>query len=362
MAAASAANAKPLEAGPDVARQEPRVRLVGLVDGRVEAEGHDAGDDDDERQDHLEAARERQPALSLLQRLARQRPLDDVLVAAPVEQVGHPHAAQEHAEARQQLVGVLARARVVGVDQLARAQDHVEAVRQVLHQLDEARQHAAAGPVGRAVGVERQHGREQSAADEHDHLHHVGPGDGLQAAVDRVDGREDGQPGDPPEQRHAHDALQRESAEVEDRRQVDEHVDQEPEHGQERPHAAVVALLQELRHRKDAFFEVDREEEVGDHQERHRRHPLVAGDGQAQAEARAGHSDKLLGRDVRRDQRGADGPPRERLAGQEVVLGVLDVALLLARDPEADADDEGCVGGENDVVDRGEVHAGGVRG
>ena len=128
----------------------------------------------------------------------------------------------------------------------------------------------------------------------------------------------------------AHDAFERERAEVEDRREVDEDVDDQPEDGEQRPHAAVEPLLQELRHREDALFEVDREEEVGDHQERDGRHPLVARDRQPEAEARPRHPDKLLGRDVGRDQRGADRPPRKRLAGEEVVLGVLDVPVFLS--------------------------------
>jgi hypothetical protein len=77
-------------------------------------------------------------------------------------------------------------------------------------------------------------------------------------------------------------------------------------------------------------LQVDRHEEHGhDHQGRGR-HQFIHGNGHADAVAGTAHADELLGRDVRRDQRCADGPPRERAFGQEVVVRCLAGTGLLA--------------------------------
>src|SRR5690606_28393269 len=125
--------------------------------------------------------------------------------------------------------------------------------------------------------------------------------------------------------------------------EVHEDVDQDPENGQQRPHAAVVPLLQELRHSKDPLLQIDGQKEPGYDEECNGRHPLIAGYRQAETETRAGHSDELLGGNVGSDEGRTNSPPGKRLTRQEVILSVFPVSLLLARYPEADADDDGAV-------------------
>ena len=60
---------------------------------RVEqVEGHDAGEDDDERDDELQGGGEHDAFLALGERFRAERPLGDVLVEAPVEEVRDPQA------------------------------------------------------------------------------------------------------------------------------------------------------------------------------------------------------------------------------------------------------------------------------
>ena len=74
----------------------------------------------------------------------------------------------------------------------------------------------------------------------------------------------------------------------------------------------------------------------------------------ADLESGAGHADELLGGNVGRDEGGAHRPPGERLAGEEVILGVFLVALLVAGHPEADPEDEDGIADEDGVVERRE--------
>ncbi len=82
-----------------------------------------------------------------------------------------------------------------------------------------------------------------------------------------------------------------------------------------------------------------------------RRDPFVTRDRDPHIKAFAGHADELLGGDVRRDQRGADGPPGERPFGKEEVGGGSFGALLALVNPNPVRGDQNEVGEEDDVVD-----------
>ena len=115
-------------------------------------------------------------------------------------------------------------------------------------------------------------------------------------------------------------------------------------------------MLEELRHRVDAVAEEDRQEIFADDQQGQRRHPFVGGDGEADRIARARHADDLLGRDIGRDQRGADRPPGQILRRQEIIRRVLGLAAFLARNPLGEAEDEDRVGDHHNHVDRRQAH------
>ena len=175
-----------------------------------------------------------------------------------------------------------------------------------------------------------------------EHLDYIGEADNFHAAQRDDDGGR-GQRVHAEREVKARYAAHGNGAQVQDRGQVHDHVQRQPENGHDHGHRAVVALVQELRHREDFILQVHRDEERGHDDERDGSHPLVGRDGQADFEARAGHAHELLGRDVAGNQRGADGPPRERALGQEVVFGVAFNGAVVARlaviNPDAAAGD-----------------------
>ena len=60
--------------------------------------------------------------------------------------------------------------------------------------------------------------------------------------------------------------------------------------------------------------------------------------------ARAGQPDEVLGADVRSEDRGADDPPAEVTAGEEIVLGG---GLVLPDDAPRDPPEQAEVGGDS---------------
>ena len=74
--------------------EHPRIRIV-------EAESHNPRQDDQERHQQLQETREHNPHLAVPDVTGGQSALGDELVAAPVEDVGQPHAAEEHTHPRQ---------------------------------------------------------------------------------------------------------------------------------------------------------------------------------------------------------------------------------------------------------------------
>src|SRR6185295_11445364 len=152
------------------------------------------------------------------------------------------------------------------------------------------------------------------------------------------------------------DGMYSGSAEPQDRSQIYEHVNAEPEDRHYGTHAWAVTLLQKLRHCVDAILQEDRYEILADYDERQCRHPFVGSDAESDHVARPGHADDLLGRNVRGDERGADRPPGQRTAGEEVVLRVLLMRAFLARDPLREHEDGNGVDRNDGNVERSERH------
>ena len=204
------------------------------------------------------------------------------------------------------------------------------AVGEVLTRREVGVEVAEAGPYAVAAthGLQGEPSRDETAAHKEDDLHDVRPGHGGQTAVDAVDTSDDEQQQDDD---HAHgdggsadgDAhalqaqylLDGQGTQPGYGRQVDEHIEEQPEDGEGEAYTVVVAFTQELRDGEDLALQHRRQQELADDDERHGSHELVGGGGDAIGIAGAAHADELLGTDVGRDERGAHGPPCQRIAG-----------------------------------------------
>ena len=179
-------------------------------------------------------------------------------------------------------------------------------------------------------------------------LDQVGPDDRLQAPVDRVaTGQKADQP-DAQERVDPEDGLEREGSRIEHRRQRHEDVRRHDEARHQGAGADIVAEFQVLGDRVDARLQEAGQEEESDQHEGDGGHPFVAGDGEAEVVSLARHADEVLGRDVGRDQRETDQPPRQVAPGQEVVACVVLSAGGVQRDAhheEQEADEGGDVEG-----------------
>ena len=213
-----------------------------------------------------------------------------------------------------------------------------------------------------AEEVEAVEGERRRADDQHDHLHRVVVGDRAHPAERGVEpGQHDHQHRADPE------GVEVERAEVERelRQQRPEHhaaredADGDLGHDErddrdDRQHVArllVEAPLQELRHREDLRAHVERHE----HPRQHQQAPgvqLVVRERDTVGRAGSGEADDVLGADVRREDRGADHPPAEVAAGEEVVVGRL---LLVVDHPPGDAAEDAEVDGDHRPVDAGDV-------
>src|SRR3546814_19127679 len=70
----------------------------------------------------------------------------------------------------------------------------------------------------------------------------------------------------------------RDRAQPEDRREVDEDIERQPEHRHHGADRRPEPLFQELRHGVDFIFQEDRQEQFADDKQRQRRHPLIESD------------------------------------------------------------------------------------
>ena len=307
--------------------------LVGDLLG-VELKGHDPGKDDNEGHEQLQRGGQHHALLPFGDALGSQGPLGDELVQAPIEELRNPQAADEHGHPGH--LGVAERL------------DGGELVPGVLEEVGNAvGDLIVPGQIGataleRAQRLESQEGGQDAAGDQSQAVEQVGPDDGLQSAPDRVE------PGDDPDQpdgqdhepvlaqhalhvevglrldvvldRLAEDCLQTDCPGVQHGR--DNHEDVGDHHVQrhQAAGAGAVAVFEILGNRIDAAAQELGQQENAHQHDHHGGRPFVAGHSQPCLVACPRHAHKVLGRDVRRDQRDADQPPGELAARQEVVL------------------------------------------
>ena len=345
----------------------------GLEVVAEEVVGEDARYDDDEGHQQLEEGGEDDAELAFFKALGGQGALHDVLVEAPVEEVGDPEAEQvdrpghgrvigrahhvqlagnavdggggfaviERPESRCAVddgaAGALQGAGDVSVDEVRRGDgggvNHAGAAGGI-------RIHAAEGREGE-VGDDAAADEQAGTPDE------VRPSAGFQTADVDVDGGADGD--DDAACGHGEVKVDGDDG----RAGVDDggggHADEDEQVGDGHCHSgnAVEALFQELRDGEDAALEQHRQEGEGDDDEHDGGQPFIAGDGDAQpVGCLSAHADELLGGDVGGEQGEAHEPPAQAAAGEEVVRGsaflvVAVVALFIAGTglPDAEADD-----------------------
>ena len=91
--------------------------------------GHNARNDHDERDEQLEEGRESQALLRFGQRFGGKCPLDDVLVEAPIVEVGDPQSTNQHRDAWQIVVfGVIS-----GQNQVHSVASHISEMAHTVH-------------------------------------------------------------------------------------------------------------------------------------------------------------------------------------------------------------------------------------
>ena len=280
--------------------------------------------DHDERDEQLEEGRESQALLRFGQRFGGKRPLDDVLVEAPVVEVGHPQSADEHRNARQIMVfGVVFRQ-----NQMHTVTRHVGEMLDALHY----------GAV-RTDDLQRHHGGDKAAQHEQNDLQDIRPSHRRETTGDGIERGNHPQPNDGGHDERtvtcADDGVNRLGAEEEHGGEVHEDEQTKPKHRENGFEIPGVTLLYELRDGVNSLFHKHRHEKLGHDDEGERGHELVGSHCKATREARPRHPDELLRRDVRGYQRRAYRPPRQRLARKKVVLGGLILVLLPMGNPDA---------------------------
>ena len=342
------------QADGDERADEPRVGVVvvkrrgaGNLEGcagivhvlGIHNPSHDAGHGNDERNQHFQEGGKGDAPLRFLQGAGCQGALDDVLVETPVVEVGNPKPADEHVDAGQVVVFLV----VAG-------EYHVEFVAcHVCHVGDAVDDTAFGGDV-----VEGDDGGDDAADDEEGNLEHVRPCDSRQASVEGVGGGEERQRDDGG---HDHGAVAGAdygvdgfTAEVEHGGQVDEDEEGNPKYRQDGLEVGGKAPFDKFGDGVDALFDEDGQEEFAHDNQGKGCHKFVGGDCQSAGKTGTGHADELFRRDVGSDERRTDCPPRERLAGEEVVLRGFGLSFLGAGYPPADADERHGVDAEDDKI------------
>lgn len=130
--------------------------------------------------------------------------------------------------------------------------------------------------------------------------------------------------------------------------------DREDDHkaGEEEADPGAVALLEEFRYGEDPVSDVEGKEEGDQRDEAEDSRPFVAPDRHAPGVAAPRQPDKMLGRDVGREEGGADEGPAQRAPGEKIVLR----GLRAAGEEQAGASDGENVGRDRQPVDRLERH------
>ncbi len=167
-------------------------------------------------------------------------------------------------------------------------------VRNFYQQSLEAVQSSERADITRDVGQgdEQDH---QAAKHQHRHLHHISESDGFEAAIQCISTGERRQHQNTLHLSQAGHGRESGSAEPEDRGQVDEDIECEPEDRHHELDVRSVPALQEFRHGVDFVLQEHRQEKHADDQERQRSHPFIGGDRQSDGVSGAGHADDLLG-------------------------------------------------------------------
>ena len=278
-----------------------RIGHVGPGQVRIERVGDDAGQHQNERDQQLQEAGEDGALLALVHRTRTQHALNVGLVHAPIE-----HAAEQ-----------------VPDEEAGDGQFVVER----LGHVQQRRVHARHQPAPAAHADQAHDGQHNAADDQPGALHHVGIDHRAQAALHRIERRQNGE-------RDHHRQLVPAEQQVEQQRagpQVNgilgEHVHQQQVAGEERAQAPAETVLQEFGDGVDLLAQIQRREQRGENDQAPRRHPFITAGDQAHAVTVAGQAHNMFGRNVRSQQRHADERPAQVAPGQEV----FGVGLFLAR-------------------------------
>ena len=151
----------------------------------------------------------------------------------------------------------------------------------------------------------------QTAHDEHKYLNHIGIANYFHTAQRDDDGKNAQTNDNRMELIGPHEVRQGEGTEEQNRCQVNEDVEKQPENGHNQTDGFVVTLAQKLRHREDAVLEVDRNKPDRHNNEGNGSQPFINRNGHTHRKPTSRHTDELLGRNVGSNQRGADGPPSQ---------------------------------------------------
>ena len=139
------------------------------------------------------------------------------------------------------------------------AEDHVELLGELGGQLVEAGQQVAVADLG-----QRQEDDDQAAGDQQGHLDDVGQRDSLETALDLVEQSEGAEDDERDVLVDSGNLVDRDRAEPDDRGQVHEHVETEPEDRHDDRQELPISAGEELRHGVDVVLEEDRQEELAD--------------------------------------------------------------------------------------------------
>ena len=327
-------------------------RMQRNVVGADTGEAHDEGDED------FEETGEHQAFLGFFHALGGKALLDDVLVEAPITQVGKPYATHDGGDAGH--IGEAGRVVAFLDDQVEVCVVQMVAGGEVREDVVQTAQDTGVA----ADGLEGEPGGDEAAAHQEGNLQDVRPGHGGKTAVDGVNtgNQEQGHHndhahGNAPAANHEHGALQAQDlldgqgAQPGDGGKVHEHIQEQPQDGERKADTVVITFAQELRNGENFAFEHDRQQELADNHQGDGGHEFISGRRDTVRIGGSGHADKLFCRDVGGDERGTHGPPCEGVAGQEVVAGALFFAFLGAAQKQAQEDKQRKIDEDNHQID-----------
>ena len=311
----------------------------------VQVIGQDAGDHHHEWDDELEERGEHNAHLTFRQGFGSQRTLHDVLVEAPVKEVGNPQAQAKSRPRDFRIIrrtdhvqlaahGIYTAGRVTGV-QLKKARHPMpEAVRRI-PQGGNRRAGIGGGGLNQMVRVcaaELRQGKIGYHAAAHNQggaPEQVRPGAGFQPAHEHVyrgaEGNDNAADGDVAEV-NAHGRVSREEhgdhlgAGVNHARSRHAYQNQQRGNGHQGTGQRVIPVFQEFGNRIYAAFQQLGKETEGYNHQRDCGQPFIPGDGHAHPVGRfAGHPHKLFRGNVGGNQGETHQPPGQTAAGKEIV-------------------------------------------